>query len=122
MTRPYLTRHGVGPLPGESKNLLADICMPIMDQTNQLNPWQGAFRLAPAHPSLTYNGIISDLSNRPASAVAVEPYLGISCLDQLQNNRTADPWYNFKDLPVVLEGYGPERAHTQFSPDWRRAA
>ena len=45
VTRPYLTRHGMGPLKYEcqSKELSAF----IVDKTNQPNPWQDSIRYAP---------------------------------------------------------------------------
>ena len=45
VSRPYLTRHGAGPLPYEcEKEKLSD---KIIDETNMPNEWQGSLRFAP---------------------------------------------------------------------------
>jgi len=41
VSRPYLTRHGAGPLPNE---VPTPPFPGIIERTNVLNPWQGAFR------------------------------------------------------------------------------
>lgn len=45
VTRPYLTRHGAGPLKNECK--AKDLSSYIVDLTNQPNPWQDSIRYAP---------------------------------------------------------------------------
>ena len=44
VTRPYVTRHGAGPLPYENMNGTAS---GWYDETNRPNEWQGALRFAP---------------------------------------------------------------------------
>ncbi len=44
ITRPYITRHGAGPLPYEGMNGTAS---GWYDETNRPNEWQGALRFAP---------------------------------------------------------------------------
>lgn len=48
MTRPYITRHGAGPLPDEiSKEEFLKLFPKFIDDTNEPNEWQGSLRFAP---------------------------------------------------------------------------
>lgn len=77
-TRPYLTRHGAGPLAGE----LAGPPFPaIVDQTNIPNPHQGSLRFALLDPAALTSFIAADLGR--AAGRAVTARLVVTCLDQV---------------------------------------
>lgn len=74
VTRPYLTRHGAGPLPGEHKQPI------IADKTNVKHRWQGKFRTGELDLTTTSARIKSDLDN-----VSIKPNvsLALTCADQI---------------------------------------
>ena len=88
MTRPYLTRHGAGPLPHECKK--EELSDKIIDKTNMPNEWQGSLRFAPidieAARRLAFGatdqlfslslGMDKNFYNRISWSI------GITCLDQ----------------------------------------
>lgn len=80
VTRAYLTRHGAGPLPGESD--LPPVPA-VIDETNVTNDWQGALRFAPLDLDLLSETIRADLAES-AGAFGLRPShrLAITCLDQ----------------------------------------
>jgi len=120
MTRPYFTRHGAGPLPGETPSLPG---IEFSDPTNQPSDWQGTMRLAPLNLDLMENALLSDLSQ--VDGLEVRRMLGISCMDQIKgpvelaydsvhvlvdkNGLPADLESSL-GLPVCLQGHGPTRA------------
>ena len=57
ISRTYLTRHGVGPLPGEFKTLK------YKDQTNVENEWQGPLRFGVLHARKLLHRIHADCHN-----------------------------------------------------------
>lgn len=78
MTRPYLTRHGNGPLQDE---LMAPPYPGIFDRTNVPNPHQGTLRYAWLNPDTMAQYIVKDmaqLQGRRANAQVV-----ITCMDQV---------------------------------------
>ena len=78
VTRPYLTRHGAGPLPGAYPGRpYAGIC----DPTNRPNPHQGHLRFAPLDTELLSRVLARDLARAPG--LAVDPELAVTCLDQV---------------------------------------
>lgn len=58
ITRPYLTRHGAGPLFAECKR--EELSENIIDKTNQPNPWQDSIRFAPLELRTMINFIEKD--------------------------------------------------------------
>lgn len=76
--RPYITRHGAGPLPNEHH------CPPyskIIDHTNLENLWQGALRYGWLNTSLLAQAIRTDLTGKQD----VRANLAINCLDQIDD-------------------------------------
>ena len=57
VSRPYITRHGEGPMIGE------EIEAPEKDMTNQPNPWQGSLRYSRLDIDELYNRIRKDSIN-----------------------------------------------------------
>ena len=98
MTRPYLTRHGAGPLPNEC--LREELSDKIVDKTNMPNNWQGSLRFAPFDseararinwttvrltqfmPGTPYNWLGRALDGDNNADTRVSYALGITCLDQ----------------------------------------
>ena len=97
VTRSYLTRHGAGPLPGESD-------FSFVDHTNVTNKFQGKLRFAPMNIDLISNSINLDLSSQNNFPQSFRANIAVSCLDQI--NQEFD-----LPLPVVYRSYGPSRVH-----------
>lgn len=112
MNRPYLTRHGAGPLEGERAQLAG---LRLIDLTNRQNPWQGALRLAPFNARLTRAFINADVGHiRPTTAVNV--MLGFSCIDQMDGGME----FCFQaartiGVPIGMFGIGLTRTHRLFA-------
>jgi adenylosuccinate synthase len=77
VTRPYLTRHGAGELPGEDPELH------YFDNTNEPNRWQGALRFAPMNTDLIEMAIGNDLEWARGWSGNVTPVLAVTHMDQL---------------------------------------
>lgn len=96
VTRPYLTRHGAGYLPGEDDELRYD------DNTNVYNLWQGHMRFAPMDIELLERAIFNDLVQaKKSKEISVAPLVAVTHLDQ------ADWRYA---RPRHFESYGPTAA------------
>jgi adenylosuccinate synthase len=112
MMRPYLTRHGAGPLPGETATLDG---IEVVDPTNQHGEWQGPLRLAPMDYSIVADAIRADLAEAPG----VEPYIGISCLDQVKDHdrrhAISDRLEYVIGHPLAIGGHGPSRDKYQIA-------
>ena len=80
VTRPYLTRHGNGPLPNE----LTEKPYDIVDPTNVTNDWQGSLRFAYLHLDLLADSIFDDLAQANGKKTQIVYDLGITCLDQIK--------------------------------------
>ena len=89
MTRPYLTRHGAGPLSGECDRFA--ISEKIIDETNMPNAWQGSLRFAPWDHNWLYrisnprSDLIAEILDNPIEThdpARITYSLGITCLDQ----------------------------------------
>ena len=84
VTRPYLTRHGAGPLPNECKR--EDISDKIVDETNMPNEWQGSLRFAPLSYYMLYKWL--DMPTIQIDKTVFGPSetfqftTAITCLDQ----------------------------------------
>ncbi|MCO6500060.1 MAG: adenylosuccinate synthetase [Vicingus serpentipes] len=62
VTRPYLTRHGNGPLPYEDEYFLYYLKDEVIqNETNILNKWQGKFRYAPFNLPLLKYAVHADM-------------------------------------------------------------
>lgn len=83
ITRPYLTRHGVGQLNNELKEKPTQ---KITDKTNEPNEYQGALRFAHLDLSFLKETIESDLNNN--NGIKINVNLGVSCLDQMEEKIT----------------------------------
>lgn len=78
VTRPYITRHGAGPILHErTKEEIGD----IEDKTNLPNDWQGTLRFGLLDIDQTANAILNDHTDRATSA-----RLAITCLDHIRPN------------------------------------
>lgn len=98
VTRSYLTRHGAGPLNGETK-------MPFFDSTNVTNTYQGCLRYAPLDIDLISNALKFDLSESTKHCAKPEQIkldMAVTCLDQVSK-------IDSMPLPVVYKSYGPSR-------------
>lgn len=76
VTRPYLTRHGAGPLRNE---LVGKPYDEIQDRTNIANPHQGSLRFAWLDVDKTAEFIRRDVNSNPI----VKAHLGMTCMDQV---------------------------------------
>lgn len=75
--RTYLTRHGVGPLPGE------DCALTYHDNTNVENEWQGKLRFAPLDPRLISDAVFADYAMaREDADINVTPLMAVTHCDQ----------------------------------------
>jgi adenylosuccinate synthase len=79
--RPYLTRHGAGPLHGE----LAGRPYPgVEDQTNLPNPWQGSLRFAHMDLDMLRSTLACDARHAQLPAgLRLSRHLAVTCLDQV---------------------------------------
>lgn len=88
MTRPYLTRHGAGPLPNECKK--ENLSNKIIDETNMPNQWQGSLRFAPITDKDSRRLATSSINQISSLSLNIAPdfcsqasfSIGITCLDQ----------------------------------------
>lgn len=119
-TRIYTTRHGAGPLKGETQTLEN---IRVVDPTNAPNDWQGTLRLAPLDLDALRVAIAHDLA-LPRKGTTVHAGLAVTCLDQAQGEfivmdgdqvrrlDPADAAYEIAQrtgLPLVAESWGPGR-------------
>lgn len=87
LTRPYITRHGAGPLPNEVSFDVISQYFNIVDTTNMPNDYQGSIRYAYMDPSK----ITSIVSNENSffyklifgSTVRLNKKIVITCQDQM---------------------------------------
>lgn len=105
MTRPYLTRHGAGPLPNEcKKEVLSD---KIVDETNMPNEWQGNLRFAPFDDNTKYRLRYSASDQFFSLSLGMDHHfydrvfwsIGITCLDQTDGNIVIANFNNPFDIP-----------------------
>lgn len=79
--RPYVTRHGAGPLPGEILRLPYP---GFEDKTNRPNPWQGTLRFALADITRLQGALKRDAGHAQLPAgLHVHRHLAVTCLDQV---------------------------------------
>jgi hypothetical protein len=84
-TRPYLTRHGAGPLQSEELWTL-----PVKDETNVPNPWQETLRTAPMNFMQMRQNIVTDLRwmslwPKPIRRPTLHFSVGVTCCDHVEN-------------------------------------
>lgn len=101
VTRAYLTRHGAGPLPGETTGHPYGWTGP---ETNVSGEWQGDFRYAPLDRHQLGRTIAEDLFYAELPVKSVQ--LAVTCLDQLNGK---DSVAALAGYPVGLRAYGPTR-------------
>lgn len=124
--RPYLTRHGAGPLPGE----LDQPPYPgIVDETNIPNVWQGSLRFALQDIDLLRASVARDLSHaRLPGQVQVKKTVAVTCLDQITDEvRFLEGGTESRATPesFVLRcqlAIGAEQARASYAPDRSRCA
>jgi len=81
VTRPYVTRHGPGPLENEQDIEDREVFIPhFSDETNVHNEWQGEFRTAFFQEDVLKR-MASDYG--PASGITVKKNIALTCLDHV---------------------------------------
>lgn len=107
-TRPYLTRHGAGPLPGEDPTLA------YPDATNAPNDWQGSLRFAPYDGLLTISEVGADLMRlRHMQAWGdrkIQHDMVVNCADQIPS-KNFDPFVMHRKVGLI--GWGAEAKDTE---------
>jgi adenylosuccinate synthase len=122
VTRTYITRHGVGPLPHE---YATDDYLNIVDKTNIENEYQGKMRFSWLDLDYLKKEIISEMGKVKGKQVTFN--LAMTCVDQLksyeiryvqnQTPKTTIIIELFKLLKEefkfesILASYGPSRNH-----------
>jgi adenylosuccinate synthase len=86
-SRPYLTRHGAGPLPNEQ----ALTPPKFEDKTNVPNPHQGVLRFAPMNVERLVADIRNDIENLKNTNISACSSVVWTCIDQLQDEMVH--WY-----------------------------
>lgn len=117
VTRWYLTRHGRGPLPFETKEPPSST---FEDLTNKTNPHQEHLRFAPLNIDLLRGAVQRDLLHQ--TLIEIDPGFALTCLDQMtaalpvrliQNNSYVtwlSPRVALKEiLKVRFTSHGPTR-------------
>jgi adenylosuccinate synthase len=120
VTRPYITRHGVGPL---SHELASPPTVPgrFEDRTNVQNPYQGALRFGSMDVEEMAGPILKDI--REARLPKLRPHLAITCVDQMQDpgdgRRLANQVNEIVGLTSRIICRGPTRddAYQSFYPN-----
>jgi adenylosuccinate synthase len=121
VTRPYLTRHGAGPLPYE---LDIKPYSKIVDLTNVYNEFQGKLRYALLDINYFKKMIARDLEK--AKGLPYNVSLAVTCLDHLDGEISfvEDEKQEVLDISrfvEVLSKYiGADKAYTSFSDDGER--
>jgi adenylosuccinate synthase len=110
VSRTYLTRHGAGPLPGESDSLIAAV-----DRTNVPNRFQGSLRFAAMDWGQLNESIALDLRQSKNSGLNINAGLALTCCDQLPPRRVECA------LPLKLVSYGPSREEVEQVTSERKA-
>lgn len=82
-SRCYLTRHGAGPLPGESCGELVQARLRGEDRTNVPNPWQGTLRYAPFDDELYVWSVWRMLAQVDGQVPHSAVKFVVTCLDQI---------------------------------------
>lgn len=101
VTRPYLTRHGAGPLPNEKESL--DEHFNIVDETNKPHEFQGSLRFAYLEVDQMTTRIFKDIDTEASCEIERlgEVNLMMTCMDQVKGN-----------IPCYIDGELQEFFHT----------
>ncbi len=95
VTRPYLTRHGAGPLPFE---VGTDPLYDSVDPTNIPNEWQGTIRYAPLNFDLLREYVNGDFFRCHRD---VQGHIMLTCMDHLSDHvhvvNYGERWYMSPD-------------------------
>ena len=83
VSRSYLTRHGAGPLPGES--FKPPYAEGLEKETNVDGPWQGDLRYAPLDVAALNERVLNDWKRHKRPWVS-EPMIAVTCCDQVPLN------------------------------------
>jgi adenylosuccinate synthase len=102
MMRSYLTRHGNGPLPQETKDFFYE------DLTNKSHPFQGDFRFAYHSSSLMEHSFRLNMDLFQDIGLIFkkghQAFVCVSCLDQSEGKIWMDgkgiTYEDFKNLPI----------------------
>lgn len=117
VTRPYLTRHGNGPLENELKEKPTPL---VEDPTNIPNEWQGSLRFAPLDLGQLHETIIKERSR--ISGVGYAEHIVLTCMDHMEDEvqwayhgalktcpKESFPYLMPTLLDRILVSYGPSR-------------
>jgi adenylosuccinate synthase len=117
VTRPYLTRHGEGPLEHELSGKPTPL---VEDKTNIPNEWQGSLRFAPLDLGVLQESIVLERGKVPG--VGLREFVVLTCMDHMEQQiewayhgmlKTADkksfPYLMPTLLRRILVSYGPSR-------------
>lgn len=107
VTRPYLTKHGAGPLPAE---YVPDT--PIADETNVEHPYQGVFRFGKLDVAALKERIAADLK----LASGAESAIALTCTDHVTPVAVAQ--LKAKLGGAWLWSEGPRRDHVSETPSF----
>jgi adenylosuccinate synthase len=113
VTRPYVTRHGAGPLPREVSSHPFGW---VGSETNQTNEFQGALRYGLLDVKEMCSEIAKDCLRHEVRlpSVPLEPGLAITCCDQITAGDHLNLYsqiVNNRSYPVHLVAHGPTRNH-----------
>jgi adenylosuccinate synthase len=99
VTRPYITRHGAGPLPHEYESM-------IEDNTNVRNEFQGALRFGRIDYDTLADRIHKDFSQIKNGELSV----AVNCLDHVGSYIRVDAIkFAIQDMKTVYTSNGPTR-------------
>ena len=88
VTRPYITRHGAGPLKFE----MVEPPIPHLfkDETNVPNPYQGTLRFGAMDYDEMLEPIYKDLEQGLRSGLRVRPHLAVTCVDHMDDAKAGN--------------------------------
>lgn len=109
VSRPYLTRHGNGPLPFEDNVIKYYLKKEVLEnETNVTNKWQGKFRYAPFNPELLNHVLRADYLTHYHSGIIKggKPTLCITCLDHFKDDEKVPlvQDHSVKEVPLDTLG------------------
>lgn len=104
VTRTYLTRHGAGPLEGESTP--EEMGLKVDDPTNVYNKWQDSIRYAP----LDVDGLVTRVLRDKATSEKTRVGFAVTCVDQM------DKWFSQDTLHQLLDRLGDAWWFNSYGP------
>lgn len=128
MTRTYTTRHGAGPLLGETTAF--DVTGKVFgegrfkDETNVPNPWQQSIRFAPIDLYTIDERILTDRTRNQEllSRFKTQASVCITCMDQTDSVKAITRAFRTpeqvktEDLPGLFKGYRIPVSHLSYGP------